>query len=61
MHGLIDVLIPRGGKRLIHSVVKNARVPVIQTGDGVCHVYVDEAADIDMAVDIVVNAKVRCV
>lgn len=58
MHGLIDVLIPRGGKRLIHSVVENARVPVIQTGDGVCHVYVDEAADIDMAVDIVVNAKV---
>lgn len=58
LNGLIDVLIPRGGKRLIHSVVNNARVPVIQTGDGVCHVYVDEAADIEMAVDIVINAKV---
>lgn len=56
--GLIDVLIPRGGKRLIHSVVDNARVPVIQTGDGVCHVYVDEAANIEMAVDIVINSKV---
>ena len=56
--GLVDVLIPRGGKRLIHSVVENARVPVIQTGDGICHVYVDEAADIDMALDIVINAKV---
>ena len=56
--GLIDVLIPRGGKRLIRSVVENARVPVIQTGDGICHVYVDSAADLDMAVDIVINAKV---
>lgn len=56
--GLIDVLIPRGGKKLIHAVVDNAHVPVIQTGDGVCHIYVDAAADIEQAVDIVINAKV---
>lgn len=53
----LDVLIPRGGKGLIQSVVKNARVPVIETGSGVCHVYVDEAADLEMAAEIIFNAK----
>lgn len=53
----LDVLIPRGGKGLIRSVVENARVPVIETGAGNCHVYVDEFADIDKAVRIVNNAK----
>ena len=53
----LDVLIPRGGRGLIQSVVKNARVPVIETGSGVCHVYVDEAADLEMAAEIIFNAK----
>ena len=53
----LDVLIPRGGAGLIQSVVKNARVPVIQTGVGVCHVYVHEGADLDMAARILHNAK----
>lgn len=53
----IDVLIPRGGKGLIQSVVQNARVPVIETGSGNCHVYVDDTADIDMAANIIFNAK----
>ena len=53
----LDVLIPRGGAGLIQSVVKNARVPVIQTGVGVCHVYVHEGADLDMAARIIHNAK----
>ncbi|RIK08997.1 MAG: glutamate-5-semialdehyde dehydrogenase [Acidobacteria bacterium] len=57
MRGYIDVLIPRGGAGLISSVVENAKVPVIETGVGNCHVYVDAAADIDKALDIVVNAK----
>lgn len=57
LHGLIDVLIPRGGAGLIKSCVENAKVPVIETGTGNCHVYVHEAADIDMARRIVVNAK----
>ena len=55
--GLIDVLIPRGGKGLIKTVVEEARVPVIETGEGVCHTYVDAAADIPMALDIAENAK----
>ncbi|BDG59171.1 glutamate-5-semialdehyde dehydrogenase [Caldinitratiruptor microaerophilus] len=55
--GLVDVLIPRGGAGLIRAVVEEARVPVIETGTGVCHVYVDGAADPDMAEAIVVNAK----
>ncbi|MDR1805187.1 MAG: glutamate-5-semialdehyde dehydrogenase [Clostridium sp.] len=55
--GLIDVLIPRGGAGLIRAVVENARVPVIETGAGNCHIYVDESADIAMAADIVFNAK----
>lgn len=57
MTGVIDVLIPRGGASLIKSVRENARVPIIETGTGVCHVYVDEQCDTDMAVDIVYNAK----
>ena len=56
-HGLIDVLIPRGGAGLIKSCVENATVPCIETGTGICHVYVDRDADLDMAVKIVVNAK----
>lgn len=54
----VDVLIPRGGKGLIHSVVQNATVPVIQTGDGVCHVYVDGECDQAMAQKVAVSAKV---
>ena len=53
----LDVLIPRGGAGLIKSVVENAKVPVIETGVGNCHVYVDESADIGMAADIIYNAK----
>lgn len=53
----LDVLIPRGGKGLIRAVVENAKVPVIETGAGNCHVYVDESADIDMAANIIYNAK----
>ena len=53
----IDVLIPRGGASLINAVVKTATVPVIQTGVGNCHAYVDDECDFDMAVDIIVNAK----
>lgn len=55
--GYIDVLIPRGGKGLIRSVVENSKVPVIETGAGNCHIYVDSDADIEMAKDIVFNAK----
>ncbi len=57
MNGLVDVLIPRGGAGLIQSVIENATVPVIETGTGNCHVYVDASADLDQAVEIVVNAK----
>ncbi len=57
LNGLIDVLIPRGGKGLIRSVVQNATVPVIQTGEGVCHVYVDRDADPAMGRKIAVSAK----
>jgi glutamate-5-semialdehyde dehydrogenase len=59
LHGLIDVLIPRGGAGLIKSVVENAKVPVIETGVGNCHVYVHGSADIEMARRIVLNAKVQ--
>lgn len=59
MNGYVDVLIPRGGKGLIKSVVENATVPVIETAAGNCHVYVDGDADLDMARDIVINAKVQ--
>lgn len=57
MNGLIDVLIPRGGAGLIQSVVKNASVPVIETGTGNCHVFVDKWAEQEMALDIVINGK----
>lgn len=59
MNGYIDMLIPRGGKGLIKSVVENATVPVVETAAGNCHVYVDGAADMDMAKKIVLNAKVQ--
>ena len=59
MNGYIDLLIPRGGKGLIKSVVDNATVPVVETAAGNCHVYVDGAADLDMAEKIVMNAKVQ--
>ncbi|QHC21104.1 glutamate-5-semialdehyde dehydrogenase [Streptomyces sp. GS7] len=57
--GLVDVLIPRGGAALIRTVVEESTVPVIETGTGNCHVYVDEAADLDMAIDILVNSKAQ--
>lgn len=57
MNKYIDVLIPRGGEGLIQTVVKNATVPVIETGTGNCHVYIDGEADIDMGIKIIVNAK----
>ena len=57
MNGLIDVIIPRGGAGLIKHIVENSSVPVIQTGTGVCHTFVDESADLKMALDIAVNAK----
>lgn len=57
LKGYLDVLIPRGGKGLIRSVVENSKVPVIETGAGNCHIYVDADADIDMTRDIVFNAK----
>ena len=57
MRGLVDVLIPRGGKGLIRAVVENAKVPVIETGAGNCHLYVDETADLAKAVTVAVNAK----
>lgn len=55
----VDVIIPRGGAGLIKNVVNNSTVPVIETGTGNCHVYVDESADLDMAVNIVYNAKTQ--
>jgi glutamate-5-semialdehyde dehydrogenase len=57
--GMIDVCLPRGGKKLIENVVRNARVPVIETGSGVCHLYVDEFANLDMAAKIAENAKIQ--
>ncbi|MGM9916643.1 glutamate-5-semialdehyde dehydrogenase [Anaerotignum sp.] len=59
LNGYLDVLIPRGGAGLINSVVQNSTVPVIQTGVGNCHVYVDESADFQKAVKIVINAKTQ--
>ena len=55
--GYVDLLIPRGGKGLIRACVDNATVPVLETGTGICHIYVDKAADQDMALDIIENAK----
>ena len=57
MRGLVDVLIPRGGKGLINACVQNSKVPVIETGAGNCHLYIDASADLDKAVKIAVNAK----
>ena len=57
--GLIDVCLPRGGKKLIQNVVQNARVPVIETGSGVCHLYVDSDADLEMACRVAENAKIQ--
>ncbi|MFE1902603.1 glutamate-5-semialdehyde dehydrogenase [Streptomyces gardneri] len=57
--GLVDVLIPRGGASLIRTVVEESTVPVIETGTGNCHVYVDANADLDMAVDILINSKAQ--
>ncbi|MDY4920234.1 MAG: glutamate-5-semialdehyde dehydrogenase [Phascolarctobacterium sp.] len=59
MNGLVDVVIPRGGAGLIKMVVMNATIPVIETGAGVCHTYVDASADVEMAVNIAYNAKVQ--
>ena len=59
LNGYVDVLIPRGSANLIQAVVQNATVPVIETGAGNCHVYVDASADLDMAVDITDNAKTQ--
>lgn len=59
LNGYLDVLIPRGGAGLIRSVVQNSTVPVIETGTGNCHIYVDETADFDMALDILFNAKTQ--
>ncbi|MGN1138097.1 MAG: glutamate-5-semialdehyde dehydrogenase [Ruminococcus sp.] len=56
-NGYVDLLIPRGGKGLISACVENATVPCIQTGTGICHIYVDESADLEMAVKIIENAK----
>lgn len=57
LNGLLDVIIPRGGAGLIRHIVENSSVPVIETGTGVCHTFVDESADFTMAIDIAVNAK----
>jgi len=57
--GWIDAVLPRGGKELIRRVVDNARVPVIETGEGNCHIYVDASADMEKAVDIIANAKLQ--
>ncbi|MBQ6812556.1 MAG: glutamate-5-semialdehyde dehydrogenase, partial [Agathobacter sp.] len=59
MKDYVDVLIPRGGSGLIQNVVNNATIPVIETGVGNCHIYVDEKADLDMAVKVVFNAKTQ--
>ena len=59
LEGYIDVLIPRGGAGLIRAVVENSKIPVIETGTGNCHIYVDKDADLDMAMKILVNAKTQ--
>lgn len=59
LNGLLDVLIPRGGASLIQNVVMNATVPVIETGAGICHTYIDDSADYEMALAIALNAKVQ--
>ncbi len=57
--GLIDVVLPRGGKKLIQTVVSNAKIPVIETGSGICHLYIDEFANLEMAAKIAENAKIQ--
>lgn len=57
--GKIDVVLPRGGKKLIQTVVSNARIPVIETGSGVCHLYIDDSANLEMACKIAENAKIQ--
>lgn len=59
MNKYVDVLIPRGGKGLIQAVVNQSTIPVIETGTGNCHIYIDESADLEMAADIVMNAKTQ--
>ncbi len=59
MNNYVDVLIPRGGAGLIRTVVENSTIPVIETGTGNCHIYVDKDVDIDMAIDIIFNAKTQ--
>lgn len=59
LRGYVDLLIPRGSAGLIRSVVENSTIPVIETGSGNCHIYVDESADLDMALDIIHNAKTQ--
>ena len=59
MNEYVDVLIPRGGAGLIKAVVNQATIPVIETGTGNCHIFVDETADFDMAMDIILNAKTQ--
>ena len=59
MNQYVDVLIPRGGRGLIKAVVENSTIPVIETGTGNCHIYVDETADLQMAADIIMNAKTQ--
>lgn len=59
LNGLLDVVIPRGGASLIRNVIENATVPVIETGAGICHTFVDESAEYNMAVEIAFNAKVQ--
>jgi len=59
LNGLLDVIVPRGGASLIRNVVENATVPVIETGAGICHTFVDESADPEMAARIAFNAKVQ--
>lgn len=57
--GKIDVVLPRGGKKLIQAVVSNARIPVIETGSGVCHLYIDDSANLEMACKVAENAKIQ--
>lgn len=59
MHEFIDVLIPRGGKNLKEFIIQNATIPVIETGAGVCHIYVDESANLNEAIEIIKNAKTQ--
>lgn len=59
MKDYVDLLIPRGGAGLIRSVVENSTIPVIETGTGNCHIFIDESADIDKAIDVIINAKTQ--